>query len=120
MYTETLLANFAGLRDNLHNSCYLLAQTSRAGTGRGAPMAMDVKTADRLRGYVDIEKGTVDRKIFSDRGIYEMELEQIFARAWLFMCHESQIPNPGDFFLNFMGEDRVIVVRDNDMGLQVL
>ena len=69
---------------------------------------------------VDADKGLVDRRIFSDQDIYQMELEQIFARAWNFMCHDSQIPNPGDFFMSFIGEDRVIVVRDNDGNAQVL
>ena len=79
--------------------------------------------ADRhteMRGLVDSETASVDRRIFSDQDIYEMELEQIFARAWNFMCHESQIPNPGDFFMTFIGEDRVICVRDNDGNPQVL
>src|SRR6476620_12139732 len=71
-------------------------------------------------GLVDVDKRLVDRRIFSSEEIYQAELEHIFARAWNFMAHESQIPNAGDFFLNYIGEDRVIVVRDKEGGIQVL
>ncbi|MGE0687613.1 MAG: aromatic ring-hydroxylating dioxygenase subunit alpha, partial [Dehalococcoidia bacterium] len=71
-------------------------------------------------GLVDRTKGLVDRRIFHDADIYQLELERIFARAWNFVAHESQIPNPGDFFMNYIGEDRIIVVRDNDGLPQVL
>jgi len=73
-----------------------------------------------MRAMVDPARGTVNRRIFSDAEIFQLEMEQIFARAWLFMAHDSMIPNPGDFFLTFMGEDRVIVTRDNDGQPQVM
>ena len=60
-------------------------------------MTLDLRR-DQILGLVDHEKGLVERKIFSDQEIYEAELEHIFARAWNFMAHDSQIPNPGDFF----------------------
>jgi len=69
--------------------------------------------------FIDVQRGTIDRRIFSDEEIYQKELEQIFARAWNFMCHESQIPKPGDFFLNFIGEESVIATRDRQGQLQV-
>ena len=81
---------------------------------------VDLGRSLRIKEMVDIEQGVVDRSIFSDQEIYEMELEQIFARAWNFMCHESQIPNPGDFFMNYIGEEAVIVTRDKQGGINVL
>jgi 3-phenylpropionate/trans-cinnamate dioxygenase alpha subunit len=73
-----------------------------------------------LRRFVSVERGEVDRRIFSDPEIFELEMELIFGRAWLFLCHESQVKKAGDFFEAPMGRDNVLVVRQRDGGVKGL
>ncbi len=44
-----------------------------------------------VKSLVDLDRGLISPRIFSEESIYREELEQIFARCWLFLCHETQI-----------------------------
>ncbi len=73
---------------------------------------MTERTTGYRKGLVDVVSGQISREIFVNDEIYREELERVFARSWLFVGHESQIPNPGDFFVSSMGEELVILCRD--------
>jgi len=69
---------------------------------------------------VDEVSGQVSARIFVDPDIYRDELARVFARSWLFVAHESELPRPGMFVTRSMGEDPVIVCRGADGVVRVL
>ncbi|MDT5081478.1 MAG: hypothetical protein QOJ80_6115 [Mycobacterium sp.] len=74
----------------------------------------------RLRDLIDHDKHEVALRMLSDPEIYTLELDRLFARTWIPVGHESEIPSTGDFVLRRIGEDPVIVVRQPSGGVEVL
>src|SRR5262245_28459481 len=62
----------------------------------------------------------MDRKYFIDEDIFQLEMERVFGKAWLFVGHETEIPSPGDYVVRPMGQDSVIVTRDEHGEIHVL
>ena len=54
------------------------------------------------------------RPFYHEELLYRIELEYIWRGGWLFAGHSCQIPNPGDYFLYDVGEDSLIIVRDDE------
>lgn len=70
--------------------------------------------------WVDVANGTASREIFVDQDIYRQEQREIFSRSWLFVGHESQIPNPDDYYVSRMGDEQVILTRDKQGEIHIL
>lgn len=67
-----------------------------------------------------VREDRVHGSVYTDPAIFELEMKRIFERTWIFMAHESQIPNPGDFVTSRIGRFPVIVTRGSDGAVQVL
>jgi phenylpropionate dioxygenase-like ring-hydroxylating dioxygenase large terminal subunit len=68
---------------------------------------------------VDLQTGLVSNVVFADE-VYEHEMSRVFGGSWLYVGHESQVPEAGDYFTTYMGEDAVIVTRGRDLMVRVL
>ncbi|BCS93543.1 aromatic ring-hydroxylating oxygenase subunit alpha [Metallosphaera javensis (ex Sakai et al. 2022)] len=67
-----------------------------------------------LDSLVIVDEGLISREIFTNEDIYRLEQEKIFGKCWLYLAHESQLKNPGDYVTTYMGEDPVLVIRGED------
>jgi phenylpropionate dioxygenase-like ring-hydroxylating dioxygenase large terminal subunit len=56
----------------------------------------------------------VSGRIYHDASLFEAEQEKIFRTTWLYVAHESQLKEPGDYVTTFAGTQPVIVSRDGD------
>ena len=64
-------------------------------------------------------EGRVHRRVYTDSGVFAAEMERIYRCAWVFVAHESQIANPGDFVTAHLGDRPVIVTRHTDDTIHV-
>jgi phenylpropionate dioxygenase-like ring-hydroxylating dioxygenase large terminal subunit len=79
----------------------------------------------RYRGNVEavrslVRDTEVHRDVYIDEEVFALEMEHLFANTWIYVGHDSQIPNPGDYFGTTIGAQPVLMVRHTDNTVKVL
>jgi phenylpropionate dioxygenase-like ring-hydroxylating dioxygenase large terminal subunit len=80
---------------------------------------IDMKNVS-LRAADMVEEGRVHKSLYSAPDIFEEELDKIFNNTWVFVGHESEVPEVGSFKTTWIGRQSVILSRDRKMKLHVL
>src|SRR4026209_168220 len=55
-----------------------------------------------------------------DPAVYQLDLERVWRRGWLFAGHACEIPRNGDYFTLEVDADSVIIVRCDGGGIHGL
>jgi phenylpropionate dioxygenase-like ring-hydroxylating dioxygenase large terminal subunit len=67
-----------------------------------------------------VREDRVHRSIYTDAALFEREMTHVFGAVWVYLAHESQIPNPDDFITARLGLRPLIVVRDSQGKIRAL
>ncbi|MPQ96160.1 Rieske 2Fe-2S domain-containing protein [Thioclava sp. JE_KL1] len=60
------------------------------------------------------------RDIFTDEEMFELEMKHIFEGNWVYLAHESQIPQNNDYFTTWIGRVPIIITRDKEGELHAV
>ncbi len=68
----------------------------------------------------DVSNGQfqVHRDLYRDPALFELELKHVFEASWVFLAHETQIPQPHDYLNVHIARQPVLITRnrDDDLG----
>lgn len=67
----------------------------------------------------EVRSGRIPARIYNDDEIFDLERDRVFGRSWVFLAHESEISDPGDYVVRNLVHDSFIVVRDEFGEVQV-
>lgn len=67
-----------------------------------------------------VEPDRVHRSVYTDPAIFDLEMERIWGTSWIYVGHESQVKEPGDYYATIIGKQPVLMTRHADGKVYVL
>jgi phenylpropionate dioxygenase-like ring-hydroxylating dioxygenase large terminal subunit len=68
-----------------------------------------------------VQPTKIHRSLYTDPVLFEEEMARIWGQAWIYIGHESQVPNAGDYFTTNINHNiPVVMVRGEDNHVRVL
>ena len=74
---------------------------------------VEFSVTDQTPVLADVRRGMIPAHIYNDSELFALEKERLFGRSWLFVAHESEVPQPGDYVVRRELEDSFIISRDS-------
>ncbi len=71
------------------------------------PNVDDLLVEDKQRGDYRLH-----RSAFTDEALFELEMKHIFEGNWIYLAHESQLPDPNDYLTTTVGRQPVVIARN--------
>ena len=75
----------------------------------------DSRALERL-----IEPDRVHRDVYTDPEVFQLEMERLWSRTWVYVGHTSQVREPGDFITLDIAAKPIICVRHMDGSIRLL
>lgn len=67
-----------------------------------------------------VEPDQVHRDVYLDQEVFDLEMERLFHRTWVYLGHTSQVPNAGDYLTVDIAKEPLVMVRQADGSVRVL
>ncbi|MBA4491089.1 aromatic ring-hydroxylating dioxygenase subunit alpha [Paracoccus sp. S1E-3] len=77
---------------------------------------------DALDDRIDalIRPQQVHRDVYTSPEVYRLEMKHLFPNVWVYVGHDSQTPNKGDYITAQIGDQPLLMVRHSDDQIHVL
>ena len=85
-----------------------------------APSIRPAASADLYDWDELVQEDRVHRLIYTDQAIFEAELTNIWGAVWVYLGHDSQIPNNNDYITSKLGLRPIILLRDSNGKIRAL
>ncbi|MBU0537645.1 MAG: aromatic ring-hydroxylating dioxygenase subunit alpha, partial [Gammaproteobacteria bacterium] len=67
-----------------------------------------------------IQSDRVHGSVYTDEAIFQLELEKIWYKTWVYVGHTSEVPNANDFVSKSIGPQPLIMTRGRDGVIRLL
>ena len=62
----------------------------------------------------------VSGRVYHDPQVFDEEIDRIYHRGWVFVGHDSEVAEPGDYITRLIGNQPVLMSRDGDGQVHLL
>jgi phenylpropionate dioxygenase-like ring-hydroxylating dioxygenase large terminal subunit len=67
-----------------------------------------------------VEPDRVHGSVYTSPEVFALEMKRIFREGWVFVAHDSEVPETGDYITKRIADEPMVVVRGKDGVVRVL